>query len=569
MTITRTPSLAEERIRYAPIAAPAGRRISGYAARFNVKSKPGAVAGDGREVLEPGCFAAALAAPDADLRLYWSHDRTRPLARQSAGNLKVWEDREGLRFEATLPDTPLGDEALELVRTGIVREMSFGFSMKNGRERKSMEGGETVYRIYRVGSIREISLVAEPAYPETSAEARQRRPSPIETFRAARAEQLRINQRAVYGEDSEHSFFVDKLVDDTIRANQAASFGVRQPLPHETLGPTWRTDMGFPPARPNFDHLGGGPSELAATRDRLRQARDEAEQRAASDTSNFAGLVAPAFIVDQFATAARAKGVLPATLLVEPFPENGIIASTARFTTGVSVDAQGSEGTAFSSTQAVSAKNDEQMATIGGFLDVSVQLLLRGGGGGKLDVQLAKEFGSAMGEKVDQQIVSGSGSGQQLRGLRNVSGVGTSPYTDATPTAAEFLVAVGKAYQDQTAAIGQPPDLLLLTPRRNMWLHTSVDTAGQPVQVKLPLTIVEVPAIPTNLGAGTNEDVAILVTRSEVPYLPAPFQFSAFDQPVAHQGQARINCYQFAYLLGGRRPRAITIISGTGLITPF
>jgi HK97 family phage prohead protease len=567
MTMMTLPP--QDRTRYATLNTVNGRKVSGYAARFDVLSSPGTIGGGARELLERGCFAAALAAPGLDLRLYWGHDRNRILARQSAGNLRVWEDKIGLRFEATLPMTSMGDEALELVRAGIVKEMSFGFSMLGGRERKTTVNGETVYRVSKVGKLREISIVTEPAYPETSVENRGRagQRSPAEVLRAARQRiretepRLRISERAVYGPDSPHSWFRDMIIDAALRVVPTG----RKPTAFDP--PAAYKDTPIVARDPGLSQLVSMyAGQLSGIQARLRQVAAECEYRAASDSTNFAGLVAPAFIVELFATAARAKGILPSVLRTEPLPDAGLVVKTGRFTTGATVTPQSAEGAAGSTTATATTNDDEPVAYLSGWQDISIQAFMRGGNGG-LDVQLAKEYGAAMAALVDDQIISGSGGANALKGFRNVAGIGTQTYADASPTPGEFYVQLAAAYSSHSAAIGQPPDLLLIHPRRYGWMAFAVDGNGQPFELppSIPVEIVQVPAIPTNVGAGT-EDIAILLTREEVPYLPGQAWFRAWPQPVGQQGQVRVIIQQFAALLGGRRPRAITIISGSGLI---
>jgi len=73
------------------------------------------------------------------------------------------EDARGLKVTATLPDTTLGRDIAELVRTGVVDSMSFGFSVRKDSWSKD---GSTRY--LEDVSLYEVSLVSTPAYEATA-----------------------------------------------------------------------------------------------------------------------------------------------------------------------------------------------------------------------------------------------------------------------------------------------------------------------------------------------------------------------------------------------------------------
>ena len=89
-----------------------------------------------------------------------------PLASTLSGTLNLRSDEDGLIFEADLPDTQLARDAMTLVRAGVVRQMSFGFFV---REEDTTEPG---VRILRDIDLKEISLVERAAYPAAGATAR-------------------------------------------------------------------------------------------------------------------------------------------------------------------------------------------------------------------------------------------------------------------------------------------------------------------------------------------------------------------------------------------------------------
>jgi len=144
----------------------AERRISGYAAVFNKFSE---LMWDFREKIKPGAFAESL--QQNDIKAFWAHNSDLILGRNKAGNLKLREDETGLYFDLDLPDTTLGRDAFELVRTGLVSQMSFGFVVQAENWVRGTENEPHIRTLEKI-ELHEISPVAFPAYPDTTVIAR-------------------------------------------------------------------------------------------------------------------------------------------------------------------------------------------------------------------------------------------------------------------------------------------------------------------------------------------------------------------------------------------------------------
>lgn len=139
-----------------------GRKLQGYAARFNTEARVGHFV----EVIRPGAFAASLRG--RDILALVDHDPTRLLARTRTGTLELREDAEGLAFTIELPDTQAGRDVLTLAERGDLGGMSFGFTVAKDGER--WDGNK---RELRAVTLHEISVVsAWPAYDGTSVAAR-------------------------------------------------------------------------------------------------------------------------------------------------------------------------------------------------------------------------------------------------------------------------------------------------------------------------------------------------------------------------------------------------------------
>jgi HK97 family phage prohead protease len=135
-----------------------GRTFTGYAALFNEPSLPLPFT----EYVRPGAFRRSLQSRNR-MMLLWNHDTSNPLASTRNGSLQLVEDARGLKVTATLPDTNLGRDLSELVRTGVVDSMSFGFSVKKD---SWSQDGQTRY--LDDVTLYEVSLVSTPAYEATA-----------------------------------------------------------------------------------------------------------------------------------------------------------------------------------------------------------------------------------------------------------------------------------------------------------------------------------------------------------------------------------------------------------------
>jgi HK97 family phage prohead protease len=141
-------------------SATGSRKLVGYASVFGETADPLGFA----ERIQRGAFADAIR--DGDPFLVYAHEDTAILARKSAGTLRLAEDAKGLRIEADVVNTSLGNDVLELVRTGHLTEMSFAMSDVEDE----YVAGEQV--VTRVGKLWEVTVCPLGAYSQTTVAAR-------------------------------------------------------------------------------------------------------------------------------------------------------------------------------------------------------------------------------------------------------------------------------------------------------------------------------------------------------------------------------------------------------------
>jgi len=111
-----------------------GRTLAGYAAVYGQDSRE--IVEGGRKFTEriaPGAFNETLSS-GADVKLFYNHDASMPLARTRSKTLTLKSDRNGLAFSAELPDTTLGRDIKTLLERGdLTGEMSFRIQRHRGQ----------------------------------------------------------------------------------------------------------------------------------------------------------------------------------------------------------------------------------------------------------------------------------------------------------------------------------------------------------------------------------------------------------------------------------------------------
>ncbi|MDP1797916.1 MAG: HK97 family phage prohead protease [Planctomycetaceae bacterium] len=146
-------------------------RIGGYAAMFDSPTIIQTPSGPFAEIVRPGAFSRTLRdLPDVFLLNQHAYDR--PLSRTRNGSLSLVEDSRGLRFEAALPNTTDARDVHEMVRTGVLDGMSFGFHTTDDRWADDYAAGMPLRELMNV-ELFEISIVTRPAYATTSVATRR------------------------------------------------------------------------------------------------------------------------------------------------------------------------------------------------------------------------------------------------------------------------------------------------------------------------------------------------------------------------------------------------------------
>ena len=311
-------------------------------------------------------------------------------------------------------------------------------------------------------------------------------------------------------------------------------------------------------------------------------------QRAAGDatTGAFAGLTVPAYLTEMYAPAIAARRPFADAITKLPLPANGMTVNISRITTATSAALQATQLTAVSATSIDDTLLTENVQTAAGQQTLSRQAIERGTGIEDVVMNdLQRRYATALDSTLITQATSGL-----LAVATDVA------YTDTTPTGAELypkLLAAASA--SEIALLGQAtPDLVVMHPRRWYWLQSQLTSTwplvGQPniapQQIGtnyaarygsgfagvLPngMAVVKDANMPTNLGAGTNED-SIVVVPTEESYLwedPSAPQFIRAEQAAAANLGVLLVLYGYFAYTFRRYDNSHQEITGSGLVTP-
>ena len=329
----------------------------------------------------------------------------------------------------------------------------------------------------------------------------------------------------------------------------------------------------------------GARERLARHMQEERVERGELIERA-SGTANFAGMVVPQYLVEEFAPLARAGRPFADACRHHDLPEKGMTVNIGKATTGTSVDDQSAENATASETDFDDTLLTVPVSTASGSQTLSRQSVERGDG---VEDTVMEDLVRAYQANLDGKLLN-----KATTGLTNVATAIT--YTSGAPTAIELypkliggVAAVEAALLDQ----GLGDSIAFMHSRRWYWLQTQLSNTwplfGQPgvaaqhvgenvgerygagFRGVLPngTPVVVDNNIATNLGAGTNQDEVYFGAQSELHLWEdpnAPLLIRA-EQPNAKKLGIDLVVYGYYAFLFNRRTHAQKI-TGTGLVAP-
>ena len=145
------------------------KRISGYGIVYDKETR---LYSDLYEVIRPGAASKVLAG-NPDIKCALNHDRRYLFGRTKSKTLTLTEDKKGVRYEAIPPDAQWARDAIASIERGDIDGSSFTFAVEPEHEKiTKRKDGSYLREIIEISRIGEMGPVTDPAYMDTTAEAR-------------------------------------------------------------------------------------------------------------------------------------------------------------------------------------------------------------------------------------------------------------------------------------------------------------------------------------------------------------------------------------------------------------
>ena len=301
--------------------------------------------------------------------------------------------------------------------------------------------------------------------------------------------------------------------------------------------------------------------------------------------------VAPRWLMDEYISLARPARPFADACHKLPLPIGTDTINIPKIATGSQIAVQSTDGAPIASTDATDTFVTSPVITLAGQSDVSMQLIEQSPAG--FDKVIFSDLARAYATQLDIQTLTGAGTIGQVTGALTMSGSSVVTYTDGTPTVPELYPKLADAIRSVHSNLFLPPTHIWMHPRRWAWClsaldssnrplvvpnaqgpynslgaETNVDSEGGPVGTIQGVSVFVDASIPTNLGAGANED-RIIVTRMDQLYLfEGELRTRAMQEVLSGTLQVRLQAYNYVAYIANRLPAAVAIIAGTGLVTP-
>lgn len=315
-------------------------------------------------------------------------------------------------------------------------------------------------------------------------------------------------------------------------------------------------------------------------------------ERALTTVDGVAGeFVPPLWMMDEWIRLARAGRIMADQVRHQGLPGGTDTINLPRLATGTATAEQATQNTAVQNTDASTNSIAANVATLAGQQVISLQLLEQTPAGINIDDILLADLSYDYATKVDVFVINNNATNKV--GILNVSGANAVTFTSASPTAALAYSKIADAIQRIATLRFLPAQKIFMHPRRWAWFLASLDTSNRPLVVPSAglgpnnamiagtdvnaegfvgtlqgLPVYQDPNIPINLGAGTNEDRIIVARTDDIILFEGSPRSEAFREPLAAQLSVLLRFYNYLALHASRYAASVSIIAGTGLVTP-
>jgi len=313
------------------------------------------------------------------------------------------------------------------------------------------------------------------------------------------------------------------------------------------------------------------------------------EKRAISTTTGAGGeFVPPDWMEDQFIAYVRPGRITANLVPTQDLPPGTDSINIPKVNTGTAVAPQSSQNTGVQQTDLTTTSVASPVVTIAGGQTVSLQLIEQSPL--NIDDVVLRDLAADYAKQVNTQVLLGPGTGGQMTGITTLAG--TNAVTVGTTTIAALYSGIANAIQLIHTQRFLPPTAVIMHPRRWAWLMAQLDSQSRPLVVPaanapmnvladmgpqaaqgyvgsiLGLPVYVDALLPTNLGAGTNQDEIIVAKMDDLILWEGGVKAEAFQQTYAQNLSVFVRLYNYTSFQPARYPKSIAVIGGVGLAQP-
>lgn len=300
--------------------------------------------------------------------------------------------------------------------------------------------------------------------------------------------------------------------------------------------------------------------------------------------------VPPLWLIDEYIDLPRFGRPFANAVPNFTLPQGTDSINLPKINSGTATGVQAADGAAVVSQDITDTFVTAQVRTIAGQQDVAMQLLDQSPI--SFDEVTFADLTSDYNQRLDTQMWVGTGANGQVLGALNVSGPNAITYTDTTPTLPELWVPWVQSVSQVSTNRKKPATATFCTPGIWYWAASAVDANSRPLIIPEqgpgdlnPLAIssglvaegpvgrltVGTPVIldgniPSNLGAGTNESRIVTARTPDLYLWEGSMRTRVLTEVLSGTLQVRFQLFNYVAFMPDRLPKAISIISGTGMV---
>lgn len=303
-------------------------------------------------------------------------------------------------------------------------------------------------------------------------------------------------------------------------------------------------------------------------------------------------LVPPLWVMNELVELARSGRAYANLVQSKPLPGGTDSINIPKINSGTAVAIQTADNATIQETDLTDTSVTAPVKTIAGQQGIAIQALDQSPLA--FDEVVLRDLAADYATKLDLQVIAGAGSGNQVTGVRNTSGIITISATDAgteLSKAQTLWKKIGDGIQRVYTQRFADAEVIVMHPRRWAAFSTAIASDGRPLvivsgagvnqygefdgigQQKVVgsmhgLPVVTDPNLPTTLGAGTNEDVIHVLKASDLWLFESSLRTRALQETRATTLTVLFQLWGYLAFTAARQPKSIVEIGGTAATAP-